>query len=299
MSGKSTKAKKAVRVVLITTACIFAVITALTGACVVAAVKSQKSYVEDQLKMPKTDEELIGQCFIVPRGNKDPVEVNLYIPESGQKTPVVFNLHGGAFVGGHADTLDTQSDRISKNWNAAVVTVNYKLAKDGITIEYGTEEIVDTIKYFKEHADEYNIDTNKLIVMGYSAGGYHALKAALDLKAENIDMAAQVLCYPFIRDAVELYDTLSDEQKSTLAPALFVLADGDPIGDGSLAYEELLRNNGVKTLIKKYSGTSHGFLEENNPEYESLQNKPSKSPEQEKAAREAEDFIYNWINNIE
>ena len=95
--------------------------------------------------MSKSDKELLGVQFDVPRNGKDPVDVNLYLPEEGDNLPVVFNLHGGAFIGGDADTLDTQSDRISRKWNVIVVTINYRLAKDGITIGDGTQEVVDVI----------------------------------------------------------------------------------------------------------------------------------------------------------
>lgn len=285
--------KKILKMVLIAFGIIVIVIIITV---VIAVVQSQKSYAEDQLKMPKADEEMLGERFEVPREGADSVKVNLYIPDSTEKTPVIFNIHGGAFIAGHADTLDTQSDRISKDWNAAVVTIDYKLAKNGITIEYGVKEVVDTVKYLKEHADEYNMDSDRFVLMGYSAGGYHAMMATLELKKENIDVAAQVLCYPFIKDAIDVFNTLSAEQQATLARALFVPADNDPISDGSLAYEEVLRNNGVVTGVKKYSGSIHGFLEENNPEYEKLQNKQSKSPEQEAMARDAENFIRDWLD---
>lgn len=284
--------KKMIKIILIAALVIILLIIAMV---VIAVVRSQRSYAEDQLKMPKADEEMLGERFEVPRAGLDPVKVNLYIPDGTEKIPVVFNIHGGAFVAGHADMLDTQSDRISKDWNAAIVTIDYKLAKDGITIEYGVKEVVDTVKYFKEHADEYNLDTEKIVLMGYSAGGYHAMMAALELKKENIDVAAQVLCYPFIKDAVDAYKTLSAEQQASLAPALFIPADNDPISDGSLTYEEVLRQNGVKTEVKKYTGSIHGFLEENNPEYEKMNNKQSKSPEQEIMARDAENFIRDWL----
>lgn len=284
--------KKVLKLFLIS---VLIVILLIIVVVIVAVIRSQKSYAEDQLKMPKTDDEMLGERFEVPRTELDPVKVNLYIPDGAEKIPVVFNIHGGAFIAGHADMLDTQSDRISKDWNVAVVTIDYKLAKDGITIEYGIKEVADTVKYFKEHADEYNLDTERFVLMGYSAGGYHAMMAVLELKKENIDVAAQVLCYPFIKDAVDVYKTLSAEQQSALAPALFIPADNDPISDGSLAYEEVLRHNGVKTEVKKYNGSIHGFLEENNPEYEKMNNKQSKSPEQEIMARDAENFIRDWL----
>lgn len=284
--------KRMIKIILIAA---LVIILLLIVVVVIAVIRSQKSYAEDQLKMPKTDEEMLGERFEVPRDEADSIKVNLYLPDSEKKVPVIFNIHGGAFIAGHADTLDTQSDRISKDWTAAVVTIDYKLAKNGITIEYGVKEVVDTVKYFKEHADEYNMDADRFVLMGYSAGGYHAMMAALELKKENVDVAAQVLCYSFIKDAIDVYKTLSTEQQATLAPALFIPADNDPISDGSLTYEEVLRNSGVKTEIKKYEGSIHGFLEENNPEYDKLQNKQSKSPEQEAMAREAENFIRDWL----
>lgn len=284
------------RIIKIFLAAVLTLVFLMIAAAVLLIIRSQKSYAEDQLKMPKADEEMLGERFEVPRDGTDSVKVNLYIPGSGKKVPVIFNIHGGAFVAGHADTLDTQSSRISKDWNTAVVTIDYKLAKDSIIIGYGVAEVADTVKYFKEHAAEYNMDADRFVLMGYSAGGYHAMMAALELKKKSMDVAAQVLCYPFIRDAVDVYKTISSGQRGTLAPALFILAGNDPISDGSLVYEEALRSSGVKTEIKKYTGSIHGFLEENNPEYEKLQNRRSKSPEQEAMARDAENFIRDWLN---
>ena len=243
-----------------------------------SAQASAKSYAEDQLRMAKPDEELLGTRLEVPREGGTPVRVNVYIPESED-----------------ADLLDTQSDRIAKNWNAMVVTVQYSLAKDGVTIEDGTREIVDVIRYFREHAQEYYADPERFCALGYSAGGYHAMAAVLALKPSGIDVAAQVLCYPYLGDALETYNTLSQAQKASIAPALFVFAGRDPIGEGSLPYEEALAENGVVTAVKRWDEAAHGFLEENNPEYERLNNKPSKSPEQERMAREAEAFIGNWL----
>lgn len=276
------------------------ILLVLIVALVISTIRSGRRSAEDQARMVKSDDELIGTHFYVPRDGKESVDVNLYISEHGANDllPVVFNIHGGAFIAGDADTLDTQSDRISKDWNAMVVTVNYKLAKDGITIDYGTEEVADTVKYFIDHADEYGIDTDKIVMLGYSAGGYHVMASTLELKKQGVDVAVQVICYGFIKDVVETYTAMADEQRKTVAPALFILADNDPISDGSLKYEGALRQNGVKTEVKKYSGSIHGFIEENNPEYEQLNSKQSKAPEQEVMARDAENYIKGFLAEV-
>ena len=108
-------------------------------------IHDQKLQVEDQENMVKNDEELIGKHFYMPRNGKEDVDLNLYFQNDGEKHPLIINIHGGAFIAGDADTLDSQSDRISKNWNSNVVTVNYKLMKGEYTKQYAVDEIKDTV----------------------------------------------------------------------------------------------------------------------------------------------------------
>ncbi len=252
--------------------------------------------------MVKEDDELIGAHLYIERDNLSPVDVNVYVQDTEEKLPLVINIHGGAFIAGDADTLDTQSDRISKNWNVQVATVNYSLLDIGFTTEAMhpvIEEIKDTVRYFIQNADEYNVDTDNIFIMGYSAGGYYAMAASLELTEENVPIRGQILCYAFLNDMLDKFDALNPETRSILPPALFILAGDEPIGGSSLKYEEVLRDAGIVTEVKKYSDAMHGFIEENNPEYTQLheKNRASKSPEQEELARNAEDYISTWIEN--
>lgn len=262
---------------------------------VIQIVIQQKQRAEDQAMMVKPDEELIGTRFNIPRENGEPVRVNLYTLDDGEKHPLVINIHGGAFIAGDADTLDTQSDRLSREWNVVVASVNYTLALDGYDKEYGTQEVVDTVKYFYSHGEEYGIDPEKIIVVGYSAGGYHAMASVLTLHEQGIDVYKQVLCYPFMSETLERYNAMPESLKNTVPPALFVICKGDPIGEGSLDYADALTANGNSVTIKTYDGAQHGFIEENNPEYEKLHSHASMSPEQEILARDAEGYIADWI----
>ncbi len=271
----------------------------VVGVLLYQIVKGIADRTANQAAMVKSDDELLGEHFYVPRQDLDPVDVNLYLPDQGESLSVVFNLHGGAFIAGDADTLDSQSLRLCNDWNAVIVTVNYKLAVDGISIEYGTQEVVDTVKYFLEHAEEYHIDPHKTVLLGYSAGGCHAAMATLALEQEGVELAAQVLCYSFIGGVLDSFNTLSQKQQTNLPPTLFVLADNDPISDGSLEYEGVLQGTGIFTEVKRYDGAIHGFLEENNPEYEGLPaGAASRSPEQEIMAREAECYIGEWLSKV-
>ena len=271
-------------------------IVAAIIAIIMKVVHDQKLQAEDQENMVKSDEELIGEHFYMPRSGKEDVDLNLYFRSDGEKHPLLINIHGGAFIAGDADTLDSQSDRISKNWNINVITVNYKLMKGEYTKQYAVDEIKDTVTYFIGHAEEYGIDTDHIYILGYSAGGYHAMASTLQLHLEGINVRGQIICYGFLSDMMDQFNTLTAGQKQGIPSALFILAGDEPIGKGSLAYEEELRNSGVSTEVKVYDGALHGFIEENNPEYEKLHSHASMSPEQEVMARDAEDYIHNWID---
>ena len=279
---------------------ILIVILVLVVLLVIKIVKDQKIQAEDQKAMIKSDEELIGEHLYINRDNKEDIDVNIYIRSGDEKLPLVINIHGGAFIAGDADTLDTQSDRISKSLNVNVATVNYKLLNDNYDKQYAIDEIKDTVKYFIANSDKYHIDTDNIFILGYSAGGYYAMASTLQLQKENVNIKGQILCYAFLSDILEQYNTLTDLQKQSIPSALFILAGDEPIGKGSLDYEKVLSENSVNTDVKIYENVLHGFIEENNPEYEKLhdKNKTSKSPEAEKVAREAEDYIMNWISKI-
>ena len=267
---------------------------------IIQFINDQKIQAIDQKAMVKTDEELIGEHLYIERENKEDVDINVYTANSEGKVPLVINIHGGAFIAGDADTLDTQSDRISKNWNVVVATVNYKLLSDKYDKQYAIDEIKDTVKYFIDNSDKYNVDTDNIFILGYSAGGFYAMASALQLHKENIRVKGQILCYAFLSDILDQYKKLGDEEKKTIADALFILAGDEPIGKGSLDYEKVLKENGVSTEVKIYDNVKHGFIEENNPEYEKLhdKNKTSKSKEAEVIAREAEDYMNAWIKKL-
>ena len=123
--------------------------------------------------------------------------MNLYINKesNSEYLPVLINLHGGAFIAGDADNLDTQSDRISKTFNIHVININYKLVKlfkKGIDIDYQMNEVVDTIKYFYENFEKYKIDKNNIFIMGYSAGGFLAMDAKLNLIQMGIKIKGEI-----------------------------------------------------------------------------------------------------------
>ena len=248
-----------------------------------------------------------GEKFMVPRTDAAPVLVYLYYPAGGgENLPVVFNVHGGAWVGGDALLLDTQSQEMADRLGCLVVNINYVKA-DVKPFPYAQYEVRDTVLYFARHAQECGIDTSKLALMGYSAGGHLCACAAQLLSEEGVQLSCQVLCYPFLdftfgqdeknelKGSVEgvntiFFPTLSktdplvspgllpDEKLKDLAPAIIITCGQDALKSHADAYKTRLENVGVNVQLFDYPESVHGFLECNYPETEDSNN--AKSPEQ-------------------
>ncbi len=251
------------------------------------------------LKYSKPDSDLIGTRFIVPRPDKLGVRVNLYFPKntSSSPTPCVFNIHGGSFMEGSADLLDSQSARMSELCEAFVVNIDYCYADDR-PIDYSVQEVTDTVLYFFQNAEKYNLDVTRFSVCGYSAGAYYAATAAVKLRKKGVRLFSQVLCYAYIGEIRADFLKMTSSQQSQVAPALFVVCSDDFLSESSLSYKMILDAKGVKTKTVRYSNARHGFIEVNNNEY-TLTSAPSsfhqRSPKQQCYAREAETKIALWI----
>ena len=187
----------------------------------------------------KPDSELIGQRLVIERKGKGDIHANLYIPDtaSSEKLPVLFNAHGGGFFLGDADEMDTQCDYWANDWNVIVVSVNYTKL-DTRPMDYAVTEITDTVEYFKDNADEYNADVMKFSVIGHSAGGFLAAKAAIALDAKGFRLQSQILLCPWTTG-------LPDKVSSTLAPVFFSLGGADEISKQSPQYQKVLNEAGV------------------------------------------------------
>lgn len=265
----------------------------------------------------------VGERFPVPRAGKRPVDVLLYRPKAAERPwPVLFNIHGGAWVGCDASQMDSYCVDMVEKCGALIVNINYTKL-DIQPFPYPQEEIRDTVLYFRAHADEYGLDKERFTLIGYSAGGHLAAVGTLMLHDMGVDVSAQVLCYPFL-DFSCLRDLLGDdgaknvgplffpkgmkqddpylspvaardEQIRGLAPAVFVCCGPDPLTEHAKTYQEMLERNGVPTAFQFYEDALHGFLEVNHKEYPAQE---AKNPKQAALAKDAEDFIAAALHSI-
>jgi acetyl esterase/lipase len=93
-------------------------------------------------------------------------------PIKSGKYPVVFYIHGGGFVAGDKKYRKALSIWFAKQ-GLYVVCINY-----GIAPEYkypsGLIHIIKALNWTMKNAEKYNLDTDKIILSGDSAGAYYA-----------------------------------------------------------------------------------------------------------------------------
>ena len=90
--------------------------------------------------------------------------------------PTLIYIHGGAWHGGVKESaLWSLMPYIQKGWQ--VVNVEYRVG--GNTAPQAADDVLLAMKWLAEHADEYAIDRNNIVISGDSAGGHLALLAGL------------------------------------------------------------------------------------------------------------------------
>src|SRR5690606_12769982 len=175
----------------------------------------------------------------------------------------------------------------------AVFILKYRLPNDAIMIDKKIGPLQDAqqaIKLVRENAEKWDIDTYKIGIMGFSAGGHLAASAATHFEKSYIENSNntnlrpdfQILVYPVIsmtdslthggsRDALlgknptkEDIQLFSNEQqvKANTPPAYLThTADDTTVDvDNSIAYFESLRHNKVDAEMHIYPKGGHGFI---------------------------------------
>jgi acetyl esterase/lipase len=133
-----------------------------------------------KVKYPEGYEAQIDVVYAEVDGWKGREDI-YFNPKAAKPTPVVFNIHGGGWNHG---TKESQTGFGS--WfklGFAVVNVEYRMYPQSHA-PGAVEDVRASMLYVVQHAKELNIDPNRIVMMGGSAGGHLALMAGL-LQSDN------------------------------------------------------------------------------------------------------------------
>ncbi len=141
-------------------------------------------------------------------------KVDLYLPRGVDgPTPVLMYIHGGGWVGGSKESSVLRLlPWLEKGW--AVVNVQYRLGAVSLA-PAAVEDCLCALRWVIRNAEEYDIDPDRIVVTGNSAGGHLALttgmipaSAGLDRQCpgnEELSVAAIINWYG-ITDVADLLD---------------------------------------------------------------------------------------------
>lgn len=221
-----------------------------------------------------------------------PAALRVYRPgDAVERAPLVLFTHGGGFVTGGLDAMQFLCAQVASAAHASVVSVEYPLAPEN-PYPAALDATYAALRWASEHADELGADSNRLVVMGDSAGGN--LAAALCLLARRNggpQIEHQVLIYPaldatlsteamrsatlkrrsecetfygyYVGDADpadELVSPLLADDLSELPRATIITAEHDALREDGLVYATRLMRADVPVRYTNYLGMPHGFL---------------------------------------
>ncbi|MBP2057123.1 acetyl esterase [Lactobacillus colini] len=134
------------------------------------------------IKIPQSRKDYLNKvgCF---KEKIEDVDVYKIVPQDiNNKHNLIFTIHGGGFCKGHTEKDLYFASMIATETKSQVWDVDYKLAPK-YPFPTAFNQVYDLIKYAYQNFDKLNIDPNRIILCGNSAGGN--LAAAVVLKANK------------------------------------------------------------------------------------------------------------------
>lgn len=213
--------------------------------------------------------------------------MDLYLnPVSGKPTPIIINIHGGGWNKGTKESQSGFNGFFRKGW--AVANVEYRLSTYA-TAPAAVEDVRCALIYLFNNAKKLNIDTDKIVIMGGSAGGHLALLGGLLENDHTFDTNCPTKDKIHVRAIIDKYGiTDVGEWKSRSAkqwlgphngdvkftqsvspiylvkksspPTFIVHGDADPTVpyEQSVALHKKFLEMGIKTEFMTVPGGGHG-----------------------------------------
>ncbi|QGK73349.1 alpha/beta hydrolase [Flavobacterium sp. SLB02] len=219
--------------------------------------------------------------------------LSIFLPTASKPNQAAVIIFPG---GGYQHlAIDKEGTKVAEWFNSlgiAAFVVKYRLPNDKIMKNKNIGPLQDAqqaVRYVRENAAKYNIDANKIGILGFSAGGHLASTLATHYEEKTYETTSKVsarpdfslLIYPVIsmqndithkgsqvsllgnNPSQELLDSFSNEKRVTAQtpPTFLVHASDDTavLPENSINFYLALKNNGVAAELHMYEKGGHGF----------------------------------------
>ncbi len=150
-----------------------------------------------------------------------PLQMDILLPQSNKPLPAVIFVTGGGFISSNRARMPQLRMRLAES-GYFVASINYRTAPNA-NFPQPIEDVKAAIRFVKANAQRFNVDAEKVSVIGDSAGGYLTAFVAVtnDEKIFNTGdygnisnkIVAAVDLYG-ISDLTKIADDFSDEVKT-------------------------------------------------------------------------------------
>jgi acetyl esterase/lipase len=111
--------------------------------------------------------------------NHDGVELlgDLYLPNGAKPSPALVAVHGGAWIAGARTAFQYWGRHLAAR-GVALFAISYRLATKGKAFPQAVHDVLAGVQFVRGKAGEFNIDPQRIGLLGASAGGQLAALAA-------------------------------------------------------------------------------------------------------------------------
>ena len=250
--------------------------------------------------LPSDDDAVFVDTLRVAGKDQAPeVRVLAYRPTQVQgPLPVLLHLHGGGYVVGSPERKGTEHRKLAAELQCAIYSVDYRLAPE-TPFPGAIDDCYAVLAWLHQNASQLALDTNRIGVMGESAGGGLAASLALLVRDRaEFRLSFQHLVSPMLDDRTAVHanpnpwtgqfawtqqdnafgwsallgSALGGPDVSSYAaaaraqdlrglpPTYLSIAALDLLMEEELDYARRLAHSGVPLEVHLYPATFHGFV---------------------------------------
>jgi len=216
--------------------------------------------------------------------NVDGQALHLWVakPSSNPTHTAIVFFHGGGWTGGAVTQFNPQTKELAQR-GMVVVNVQYRLvakAPSNESVQVCLEDAKSAMRWVRSHAKELQIDPDRIVGSGGSAGGYLAAATALvpgwDDPQDNLSVSpkpnALVLFFPVVNVGPEGYNQKRfGDNPRQYSPEAYLTKNAPPTiieggGADKLVSPEILKDYkakcdaaGARCILDFYPDQPHGF----------------------------------------
>jgi acetyl esterase len=213
--------------------------------------------------------------------------MKVYSPEKINKTqqyPAIVFFFGGGWTIGDINQFSPHANYFSKR-GLVCFLVDYRVTSRHQSTPFESlKDAKSAIRYIRQNAATFHIDTSKIVVSGGSAGGHLAAAAALIERYDEVSDNVSISCkpnalvlfnpvidngpggygYERIGDAYKSFSPLHNIEKGAPPTIIFQGTNDNLIPVETVKYyQTVMRKVGSRCDLFLYEGKEHGFFNYN------------------------------------